>query len=100
MSNTHLVYKDETGSVTLTEALEGHWFMGAELVDSKRTVGLIRHWLKVFRHIEYELKKRGLTEVYAVVSDQSRFNFAEFLGFVTTGMSFNNKYEVVRKELL
>lgn len=100
MSSTHLVYEDETGSVTLTEGSAGQWFMGAELVDSKRTVGLIRHWLQVFRHIEYELKKRGLAEVYAVVSDQGRFNFAEFLGFVTTGISFNNKYEVVRKELL
>lgn len=100
MFNTYTIYTDDTGSVYLTEGNDGSWFLGAELVDSKRTVGLIRHWVKVFHHIQYELKKRGLTEIYAIVSDQGRFNFAEFLGFVTTGISFNNKYEVVRKELL
>lgn len=100
MSETHIIYKDKTGEVTMTQAPTGHWFLGATLVNSKRTVGLLRHWRNVFLHIQDELKKKGLTELYAVVSDQGRYNFAEFLGFETTDISFNNKYEVVRKELL
>ena len=94
-----LVYKDNTGTVYLVVAQNKLW-IDAELADVPRTVGTLRHWLRVFRDIEVNVKKRGITELFAVVSTQDRFNFAEFLGFESVNLSFNNKYEVVRKELL
>lgn len=99
MFESVVAYEDQTGKVYFTD-VNGQLFIGAELENVDRTVGTIRHWLRVFRDIQDELKKRGIAEVFAIVSSQDRFNFAEFLGFQTANVSFNNKYEVVRKELL
>jgi hypothetical protein len=93
-----LIYTSAEGDLYLL-IIKGKVFIDAELINPHQ-LSHIKHYFKVLSELEYSLLDKGITEVFAIVSDEKRWRFAQYLGFVSTGVVFNDKYEVVRKVLL
>jgi hypothetical protein len=97
MINRQLAYKDDTGELFVVVA-DGQVFIDAELIEPSK-VSHIKRYLAVLAELEHNLRNKGVTEIFAVVSSKERYRFAQYLGFTTTNQVINDKYEVVRKVL-
>ena len=97
MINRQLAFKDDTGALFVV-AVDGQIFIDAELVNPHK-VSHIKQYLRVLAELEHNLRNKGVSEIFAVVSSKERYRFAQYLGFTTTNQVINDKYEVVRKVL-
>lgn len=92
-------YGDNTGRIW-TDYIRGRHWVSAELTVSTRP-STLRYWDTLFSSLVHQLKKDGINELYAVVSDIERYRFAEHFGFKATGeyLVDHPHVEIVRKEL-
>jgi hypothetical protein len=98
IQSRRIIYQDETGVLYYSESPGRHW-IGAVL-EQPIHLSTIKHFKSIIAALSEELKSKGISELYTVVSSVRRFRFAELFGFETNLEVINNQYEVMRKELL
>lgn len=91
------VYRDETGDVILSVAPFGIVLCINQMDEP--TLSNMKHWIHVIDGVDTALRQRGYDEYFTLVGSVEAFRFAEFYGFETTMVVFNNQYELMRKAL-
>ena len=91
------IYTDDTGDVWLTVEPFG-LLLSINYMDEP-TIHNMKHWRDVIAGVDVELAERGYTEYFTLVGSETDFRFAKFYGFETAGVSFSNKYELMRKQI-
>lgn len=97
MTEGYTVYESSSGKLFIY-FIEGELFIGAELVEPTK-LSHIKEYFKVFLELEHNLLDKGYTEVFAIVGDEGRWRFAQYMGFEPTGLVINDNFEIVRKDL-
>ncbi len=91
------IYSDDTGDVWIT--VEPFGLLLSINYMAEPTISNMKHWRDVIANIDLFIGERGYDEYFTLVGSKTDFNFAKFYGFETAGVTFSNKYELMRKTI-
>lgn len=101
MVTPHLnkIFSDETGELYGVVESDGRFFIHSNLYFPSQ-LSTVKHYEDILWVLEQELKSKGLTEYYTMADSVSGFRFNEHMGFRTVYEVWDNKYEVMKKDIV
>ena len=96
---THkIIYEDEYGTCHGVLDYAGRFFVHNEFKDPSK-IGDMRHYADVQAILEEQLRQHGLKRYFTMADSLENFRFCELFGFKTALEVWEDKYEIMVKEL-
>jgi hypothetical protein len=92
------LYEDDTGKLFGVLETDGRFFIHTQLYEPQK-LSHIKHYKKILKGLEENLREHGLTKYYTMADSVSGFRFNELMGFKTNLEVWNDYLEVMVKEL-
>lgn len=99
MGEHHLkvLCEDQTGIVYLDMSYDRVWLHCKPKVAL--TLSVLKHYLDVFAEVQYELKNKGITEVYSFYDSDRIRRWNYFMGFKETNEILNGTWPIMKMEI-
>ena len=93
-----VIYEDEYGKCYGVLDYAGRFFVHNEFKDPSK-VESIKHYKEVQAELEDQLRQRGLKRYFTMADSVENFKFCQMFGFQTALEVWEDKYEIMVKEL-